>query len=836
MTIAPKLPAPVVNLWTHLQETPAANDNMVRPQLRLVEPIPVESPSAFSRFLGIAGHACTFIGLALSVSQDSEPHHHLRPKPAQPLRFPIGIDRFGKTIQQVFSEFQEMAKIMQQILSIEMQLWEQTRLGNRTAIDQLQAQLNSLHEQASFIATVHPIIGGGLRIVASAGSSSMGPATADIDPHERMDDLDELLERQGAFPDPEVLYQKLTALAAQLETLPIQHDANWIRTTTLAQRAALITGDVTFITLARQYTHHFSGEMKPLIERSTDRVMNRIQEIKFPELLMTHMRYAIEHGDEVLADEAANAVLAYAIALRRRVVGYWSRPYQLDIAIAFQIRRFAEATRQLSTSPEQRQLIHDIMSLLGHAAERVTLVEEGTSWIDLLEQMQQAQIPHNLADITHNLRSRWQLTADITFEGFDNVTLANDVDCQQLAIILRNLVNNAVQHKGPLRPRAHIHIKLTYSAKHQALVIKVTDRGAGMSQDVAAMLLNGAPVHDGAPVNHNNPNEFHGFGWQRIRTACAALGITPEIESQVGHGTTVKLHLPKGLLQFPDPDAARNRLRADDHLQTSPDAWQDITTILRYSPGQQQRLYALQRAQQLPHDTEAQRQQIRPLILMGFKDTSTEVVMAAWKLLKTSGAMQPDEITDDMFHYQIMSGPALDYTKAVLTQNDWQLFDQVIGRDPQTQECNNLRINAGRPIALGNIRPMHGPYRYNTDLFTQEIERLRQLRRSNVGPDLFLTSAIEDFRTDVLATPMDVDPRPGLHVLRLGAGEPALLLDGHHRIDLLRTAAAAQIFPEEWLQNLPNVTSAYTGNLPLPLVRRVLTFGYQFTWDNFPTP
>ncbi|PIR21255.1 MAG: hypothetical protein COV45_00485 [Deltaproteobacteria bacterium CG11_big_fil_rev_8_21_14_0_20_47_16] len=166
---------PETSPFDWLRSMPAANDNVPSAP----KPTPL-IPTALLRWGSI-------VGVALSIPSDSPSRAPIRSP--HTFRIPIGIDRFGKTIQQTYSEYEDAVRMMGEILSIEMQIAEQSRLGNVHEIDRLKTQLQQLHDQTHFISASHPNMGRLLKVISMAGGSIGGGGRTESTASRFMDDF-----------------------------------------------------------------------------------------------------------------------------------------------------------------------------------------------------------------------------------------------------------------------------------------------------------------------------------------------------------------------------------------------------------------------------------------------------------------------------------------------------------------------------------------------------------------------------------------------------------------------------------------------------------------------
>lgn len=107
--------------------------------------------------------------------------------------------------------------------------------------------------------------------------------------------------------------------------------------------------------------------------------------------------------------------------------------------------------------------------------------------------------------------------------------------------IVENLLRNSGQH--PREGGDVTTVEVTLEANR----LTFRDNGAGMSPQTLADIRAGERLHNGVVLEETDESP-HGFGWQSIREMATALGISVDIDSRWGLGTTVTLLLPEGFL------------------------------------------------------------------------------------------------------------------------------------------------------------------------------------------------------------------------------------------------------------------------------------------------
>lgn len=124
--------------------------------------------------------------------------------------------------------------------------------------------------------------------------------------------------------------------------------------------------------------------------------------------------------------------------------------------------------------------------------------------------------------------------------GISSMTVFKDFKTRQSAgVILENLIENAIKYNKTTG-------KLS-AEKHDATIV-IRDNGIGMAPEFVEKLGQGERIREGrADV------EGTGTGWESIARHCKEMGWRWKIESEVGKGTTVKIHMNEGDFVEIDP-------------------------------------------------------------------------------------------------------------------------------------------------------------------------------------------------------------------------------------------------------------------------------------------
>jgi len=166
------------------------------------------------------------------------------------------------------------------------------------------------------------------------------------------------------------------------------------------------------------------------------------------------------------------------------------------------------------------------------------------------------------------------------------------VDPNQLEVSILNLAVNgrdAMPDGGKLTiETANVHLDETYAATQaemtagQYVVISITDTGAGMTREVLARAFE--PFYTTKDVGHGT-----GLGLSQVYGFVRQSGGNVRIYSEVGHGTTVKIYLPRlhandEPLAAPDIEASAPKSSGDQTIlvvEDEEDVRAHTTSILR---------------------------------------------------------------------------------------------------------------------------------------------------------------------------------------------------------------------------------------------------------------
>jgi len=142
--------------------------------------------------------------------------------------------------------------------------------------------------------------------------------------------------------------------------------------------------------------------------------------------------------------------------------------------------------------------------------------------------------PVELGDLLHGLARHWE--PELRSRGISVTVIVVDpvvvsIDARKINRAIQNLIKNAAEAMpdgGRLR--------LAVSKVVGAAVIEILDTGIGMAPEVVAHLFD--------PFFTHGKSGGTGLGGAVVRSAVQAHGGRVEVQSELGNGTTFRLHLP----------------------------------------------------------------------------------------------------------------------------------------------------------------------------------------------------------------------------------------------------------------------------------------------------
>jgi signal transduction histidine kinase len=684
----------------------------------------------------------------------------------------------------------------------------------------------------------------------------------------------------------------------------LSHDKNpenILRLVAIAQArdAAVTFGDTHFLQLAQQAAQDIPQPSRSTVLADLDKTAESLRPLQLPEHLMAQLRETIRNGQEVQTEDIINRLADHIMDTCHTLVRNWGDAEKAVDWAHNQIQNVINEIRTAATSLSRRHNVHDTIGLLALLRSHLslTLLYDTPNELSAGTSAYQFTASKDLTSMVATLEGLHRLSVKLTSAGLHHEQLASHIEGRDLFVALRNLVGNARQHPRATQTQVDVHVALVKTPGGN--MITVADNGAGMPPETAINLLSGRPMHDGHVVDHRNPQEFHGFGWLRIREACAKLGIVPEINSEPGQGTTVTLHLPRGLLQSDTPRTAAEDTALLHHFlraaiidrvllhkmtasQIGPwDPMLDQLTTERRTPDVLRavarfRLQAMLPGITLPADLSA------AATAGALYAHSTPLF---WKTVLTLVTTHPSRdmrrLAIEMVHHNItrttpeerthlarVVQTALRDSDATIVLQAWQLNRATRVIDPQqvTEDWLNWQEPGASP-AFGLARYVFGsasdhamrrstlnpimetsalrdaridirtvqPMHSLADYNPNDAQRKLVLGKKMERLDYLLRTFGSSQRDNILMLFTFEDGNGNIEVLELPSGH-RIMMDGHHRTATLLSAVRNDKIPETWLESIPVTIYKYTGDMPEPLVRRLATLGATMTWDDLLPP
>lgn len=695
------------------------------------------------------------------------------PAPVEPLRI-VDSPPAGKTLPHWLHEMAELATLTTLIAEKELRAFQLEKLGLSHEARQLRDEIEGLQIQLLTASRTYPVIHGALQAVASAGANgqsntaSVPETTAPVGTPPAQD-LPMLLEhlgpmiQRGRFGDYPFVKYLLTMVFNILEQEANPESPYRQQAIVLARDAALCFKDMGFLVMAQRAAEALPPTPQQIVVTDLENAATEIRPFQLPEHLLQRLRKDIQDEHELRVEDTVNQLSDFILDTCRKLIDVWGDAEKAVSWAEHQIDEVAREVREAAVSVARRSLVHDAVNTLGliKSLIRLTAAEEPGHIVAL--GAQQPAISRNLDSMVTSLKDMNRSSARLTATGFQGKYLVETVDGRDMFVTLRNLVGNARQHPKDGQGPVDIHLTLTQSAT--GTTITVGDNGAGMTAETATNLLAGQPMHDGQVVDYSDPNEFHGFGWLRIREACARLGIVPEIHSTPGQGTTVTLHLPRGLLKSDTPSPAEQAARAqlkDPDPAEQWEAWKD--------------LYALN-----PDAARAITQNDLGPPLPAIQGTGGVGAFFIIESLTHSQARAEVGAWRDKHH----------------TDSDWQ---------STTVSIDSLHPSEG----VMDFLPEHLHFPGLQPVMAIYSELLGEIvsRRGLNDPQAVLEEYFGQHwtRQSGVSTVSAIQMPSGYRVLR----------NGHHRLAALVKAAREGIIPKEWLQQVPIELLVIKEDFPIP--------------------
>jgi len=194
------------------------------------------------------------------------------------------------------------------------------------------------------------------------------------------------------------------------------------------------------------------------------------------------------------------------------------------------------------------ELAHPLRRIYSNARELLDLInavldvsrlEAGRLSISVKE----VQVPALLEDLKAEAQALYQRSG-LHFGWDVEAGLAPiRTDPEKLKVVLRNLISNAVK----FTPQGNIAVQA--SAKSGGIEVSVTDTGIGIPPEAMAIIFEpSSQVESSAARQYNGA----GLGLHLVKRLLDLLGGAVAVESEVGHGSTFRVWVPRESPTYPE--------------------------------------------------------------------------------------------------------------------------------------------------------------------------------------------------------------------------------------------------------------------------------------------
>lgn len=224
-------------------------------------------------------------------------------------------------------------------------------------------------------------------------------------------------------------------------------------------------------------------------------------------------------------------------ALRRDFVVNASHELKTPVT---SIVTLAEALEVVVARPGNEERAGDLVRRLGEEAERMsTLVHDLLDLRRLEERGPVEIVPVDVVDAARGVVAELRETADdrlvtVSVEANGTAVVAAEID--DVHIVLRNLVRNAIQYN---RPGGQVRVIIRPTGSN--VEIRVTDTGIGLSQQDIPRIFERFYRVDAARSRDAGGT---GLGLSLVRHAVERHGGTVQVDSLLGEGSTFTVVLP----------------------------------------------------------------------------------------------------------------------------------------------------------------------------------------------------------------------------------------------------------------------------------------------------
>jgi len=185
-----------------------------------------------------------------------------------------------------------------------------------------------------------------------------------------------------------------------------------------------------------------------------------------------------------------------------------------------------------STCTDPQILFH--LEQIQSSVERLSATSSGI--LDFARANPAEKPPVNLAEFLNKIIASWQIRAkehNIIISGSGPDCVIN-LETSSFARVINNILSNSVDSLTDSNVEGHI--QLLWESTPKEVTIQVIDNGIGIPKRVLARIFE--------PFYSYGKEKGTGLGMSTVKNIVEGHGGTVSVDSEVGRGTTVKIHVP----------------------------------------------------------------------------------------------------------------------------------------------------------------------------------------------------------------------------------------------------------------------------------------------------
>jgi PAS domain S-box-containing protein len=362
---------------------------------------------------------------------------------------------------------------------------------------------------------------------------SIGDAVMVTDPTATLTFLNPVAERLTGWTAPEAIGRKISDILSlhdehtyQLVESPVETVLREGRVVELANHTVLRTRDGREVPIADSGApiRDDHGQVY-----GTVLVFHDVTKSRQSEAALRHAKEAAEAADQAKSEFLAtmshelrtplSVILGYSDILLDGGFG------TLTTAQADILRRIDRNSRVLF------ELISTVLDFNRLEAGRLPLAIQEVQVAELL-----GEIRAETQEVCDHagLVAEWQVEAELPFL---------QTDPGKLKVVIKNLIGNAV------KLTKHGSITVAAQEQHEGVEISVADTGIGIPHEALSLIFEPFRQIDSSDTR---PYSGSGLGLHIVKRLLELLGGTITVESEVGHGSTFRVWVPRGSPVFPE--------------------------------------------------------------------------------------------------------------------------------------------------------------------------------------------------------------------------------------------------------------------------------------------